>query len=100
MCDKIKRYWLHLLKWWNGISEIKINIESWDLLECTLFGFHIDHEQIFTLNWIVMNAKAYIYKQRLNNNNNICFVNFLIKLKQKVIIEKEIEMMYGKKQDI
>ena len=60
LCNKVKEFWNHLINWRNTQSEIKICKESWNLKGSCSFGFQIQHEQIFTLNWIILMAKKYI----------------------------------------
>ncbi len=61
-----------------------------DIEECVLFGFTGNSNDILTLNFFIIYAKYYIYIQKLSNSNKIDFLNFLIYLKQKINIEKQI----------
>jgi hypothetical protein len=89
-CEKVKNFWKSLLSWWNSMNIQNIYIYGNDLAENIIFGFHIIDETFRTLNYICLNAKYYIYKKRIWENNNICFFEFLIILKNKLIIEKQI----------
>ena len=46
ICNKERIFWSHLFNWWNGLSEVKIDKDSWDLKKGVPFGFHIEHDQI------------------------------------------------------
>ena len=86
-CDKIHTFWVSLLRWWNRISDTIINDES-ELAECILFGFPGNNDITNVLNYIIVQAKYHIYIQRLCQNNNVEFYDFLIVLKHKLKVKK------------
>ena len=55
-----------------------------------IFGIPDPRDVIKALNYCILTAKFYIYKQRLFNNNEIDFYAYLIVLKQKLNIEQTI----------
>ena len=92
ICPKVNSLWSQIIDWWNTLSEVKINKNSWDLRECILFGFLVGDDSFDVLNYIVLLAKRHIYTQKMHNNNNIFFISFLQQLKNSLIIEKEINI--------
>ena len=58
-CEPCRILWYNILKWWNYHSNIKINVDNWDLEECLLFGFDIEGDDIYALNWIIIQAKKF-----------------------------------------
>ena len=65
----------------NNIQEIE---------EIIIFGMPDPSDVIKVLNYCILTAKFYIYKQRLFNNNEIDFYTYLIELKQKLNTEQTI----------
>lgn len=86
-CNKSRNLWFALFNWWNAIMDTKIDIHRSDLEENILFGFHAINNIFIILNFIILNAKLYIYRNHLDGNNRIVFVEFLQMLKQKILIE-------------
>ena len=82
-CQRVHTFWVSLFKWWNRTSKISIQDES-EIIECILFGFPVESDIFNVLNFIVLYAKYYIYRQRLYNDNKIDFFEFLIILKHKL----------------
>eukprot|EP00918_Siedleckia_nematoides_P034680 GHVU01075431.1.p2 GENE.GHVU01075431.1~~GHVU01075431.1.p2 ORF type:complete len:122 (+),score=9.42 GHVU01075431.1:441-806(+) len=90
LCAKVAKFWRSVLLWWNRISEIKIAIDLTDLEENILFGFQLDDKTFHVLNYCVLIAKHYIYCQRLFHENDVNLYEFLCKLKQKLVMEENI----------
>jgi hypothetical protein len=86
-CNKVRYFWKYLLNWWNQKSDMHIDIYRQDLEECILFGFPSIDIIFNVLNLCILNAKQYIYVQRLFKNNDICFFEFLPNLLRKIKIE-------------
>jgi len=89
-CEKVSQFWKIFFKWWNNLAEIKINVLSNELREIIIFGFPSPNDHITVLNYCLLVAKMFIYKQRLFNDNNIDFFTYLVIVKQKMKIEQII----------
>ncbi len=89
-CPNVESFWRSFFKWWNRTGDIIITNEYEDIEESILFGVQIEGEVFQVLNWCILQAKYYIHKQRLFNNNNIDFYEFLLILKYKLQIEQSI----------
>jgi hypothetical protein len=60
------------------------------LKETILFGSPGGDNMTTVLNYTLLQAKAYIYNNKINNNNTIDLYTFLINLKNKLKFEKNI----------
>jgi hypothetical protein len=89
-CDNIRLFWQKLVKWWNNMEDLQINLLTYDIVENILFGYRLIDDIFKVINFVFLHAKYYIYISRLYNNNNLSLNEFLIILKQKLIMEKEI----------
>jgi hypothetical protein len=89
-CDKVRQFWRSLVKWWNNMGDIQINLLAFDIVESILFGYRQIDVIFKVLNFIFINAKYYIYVNRLYKDNNISLSEFLIILKHKLTVEKNI----------
>ena len=86
-CNKVHEFWVSFYKWWNRITNVRI-IDETEIDECILFGYPGDIDIVHVLNFAILQAKYYIYIQRLCANNKIDFYNFLVLLKSKLKMKK------------
>jgi hypothetical protein len=87
-CYMVNRLWFNLIKWWNNLDIIIIDHYSADLSECLLFGFPPECIEFQLLNYICLNVKYFIYKNKLNDmNKTISISMFLPILKYKLTLE-------------
>ncbi len=85
-CPQVRQFWQSFFTWWSKLTNVQFdNI----LEECLLFGFQESGDLFQALNFCTLNAKYYIYRQRLNKNN-IDLYEFLIELKYKLKIEQNV----------
>ena len=89
-CPKVKQFWHSLFQWWNNLGNLNIDIESDALQEIIIFGIQANEDVLCVFNFCSLNAKHYIYKQRLFHENNVDFYEYLIELKYKLTLEKRI----------
>jgi hypothetical protein len=85
-CPKVKTFWFGLLNWWNRCNIQLIDLYSEEMRENILFGFMIKEVEFDCLNYIILNAKHYIYKRRIHDSNNIFLLSFLAELRNKLEI--------------
>jgi hypothetical protein len=86
-CENVRNFWKALLKVWNRIEEPFIDLGREDLFENIIFGFNLTEEIYYLLNFIIIQAKWFIYKRRLFVNNDCCIFDFLVELKYNLSIE-------------
>ena len=85
-CPKIEAFWKSFFLWWNKVDDLKISPNCEHLEESILFGFQIEGGIFDVLNYCILVAKFYIYKQRLFTENNIDLYTFLVQLKYRLRI--------------
>lgn len=88
-CEMVQIFWNSLLNWWNQTTGA-IFIKNVEYRENILFGAAGNDDTTSVFNYIVLNAKYYIYIQKIVNDNNIFFLQFLINLRNKLHIKKDI----------
>ena len=89
-CSKANAFWNSFFNWWNSLGDIKIAHDCESLEECVLFGFQIEGDIFNVMNYCILIAKNYIHCQKIHNDNNIDFFHFLVILKSKLTIERNI----------
>ena len=89
-CNSSDQFWNSFFLWWNRVSDIQIPPEFDSLQESILFGFQSKADVFLVLNFCVLLAKYYIYRQKMYYNNNVDFYDFLKELRYKLTIEKNI----------
>ena len=85
-CPKIEAFWKSFFLWWNKVDDLRISPNCEHLEESILFGFQIEGGIFDVLNYCILVAKFYIYKQRLFTENNIDLYTFLVQLKYRLRI--------------
>jgi len=88
-CNVVEAFWKNFFNWWDNLGILKIILDEF-IEESILFGFWSNLEAIKVLNYLILQAKFYIYRQRLFHENEIIFVHFLKIIKNKLEIEKFI----------
>ena len=89
-CPKVNEFWNVFFNWWNTLGDIQIQYDCESLEESILFGFQAEGDILNVLNFCILLAKYYIYKQRIHNNNSIDFYQYLVQLKYKLKLEQTI----------
>ena len=89
-CPKIKEFWSTFFSWWKRISDTNIELRDKELHFTILLGSCSQGEYFDVLNFCLLSAKHYIYIKRLFHDNKVDFFEFLIKLKYKLKMEKQI----------
>jgi hypothetical protein len=86
-CPKVKDFWHSFFSWWNRLGEIQIPYSGEEFI---LFGYQQKEDVFNVLNYCILHAKFFIYKQRLFHSNKLDLYEFLVELKFKLQIEHSI----------
>jgi hypothetical protein len=92
LCENINLFWKTFNNWWYRLTKVNFTTISNTnrLQQNILFGFINPEYNTTVLNYCILQAKYYIYINKLNKYNNICILDFLIHLKSKLNQEKYI----------
>ncbi len=85
----IINHWKTWGLWWKKLTNFNIRQQD-DIIECIIFGFPGNTNNIIIMNYCIIYAKHFIYQKKINNDNNIDFLSYLSLLKRHSIIEREI----------
>jgi hypothetical protein len=86
-CPKVREFWSLFFNWWNRLGDLQIPHSGEEFI---LFGYQSKEETLNVLNYCLLHAKFYVYKQRLFHNNSLDLYKFLVQLKYKLQIEYTI----------
>ncbi len=89
-CEKSHQFWNSFFNWWNTLGDITISPDYESLEECIVFGFQSKGEIFDVINYCILLGKYYIYCQKIHKNNAIDFYEYLIQLRYKLRIERNI----------
>ena len=81
-------FWENLFDWLNDKMNTNLNINAKDIL----FGIQEENDITFVSNFVILYAKQFIYRNRVNNIHSLSLVSFKSQLKQKLEIEKTVTM--------
>ena len=86
-CKNTEMFWHSFFNWWHRTSDV--NIEE-TLEEHMLFGYPGNSDIDLVLNFCILLGKWYIFTIKMQEKNSIDFYEYLVQLKQRLLIEKEI----------
>ncbi len=90
-CTPVKSFWNQFVFWWNNLNFSKL----YPLVEENIvLGFPISNDEDIILNFCLILGKYYIYITK-KCQQDIFFLNFLIMLKEKLVIEEGVNLMKG-----
>ena len=87
-CPDVKAFWSALHRW-TTYAEVNVHLHEVSQVEA-LLGIPNKSKEFKLTNYILIMGKYYIHRQRLFYNNELNMYNFLVELKQKLLIEKHI----------
>ena len=90
-CKIVKKFWVSLEKWLADISGVQMNFVILEIL----FGTNIEDVYNYARNYIILQAKAFIYNCK-KEKKDLFVLEFLVILKKNVSIENEIACKKGK----
>ena len=79
-CEKTNQFWKTWALWWKRLTGFDITIDNC-ILECIIFGFPGSSQNIKLINYCILYAKYFIYKNKMNGIENIGFLGYLSYLK-------------------
>ena len=85
-CKYVNIFWTELFSWLNSKFNYNLIVNEQDIL----FGVSGISDTILVVNYIILHAKWYIYKNRINDNHSLAISSFKGQLKYKLKIEKII----------
>ena len=85
-CSYVNDFWIDLLTWLDLTLNCTLDIDE----KRILFGIDGVSDIDSCTNFVILHAKFYIYRLRINNNHNLSITSFKAQLKQKLEIEKII----------
>lgn len=93
-CPQVFKFWQSLFEWINRTQMFTSTLTTGiaDFEENILFGFQIVDNVFQCINYVILIAKFFIYRQRLFANNNIDFLEFLGNLKYKLKVKQISEI--------
>ena len=91
-CKEVKSFWNSFKQWWHRISNIPQNFSDETILLGSSNAAPIDK----CFNFLLIQAKKYIYDKKLNDIHYISFYSFLHYIKNELILEKSICARNGK----
>lgn len=86
-CQKTKEFWDSLAAWLRHHSNavrFPYNILEYELL----FGVYGNSVKEHRLNYILLLARFYIYREKIYNDNNLDVYRFLVELKNALVVER------------
>ena len=89
-CDRVNIFWQNFFTWWTSIGEIHTNYPNFPSPHEIIFGMPGSEDPIMVMNFCILHAKHYIYKQRLFHENYLSVQNFLRELRYHLQIEQKI----------
>ncbi len=96
-CYKCKTFWSSLIQWWHYISNNKEKFNDNQIIPLIMLGspsiittLKENITNLHALDYILLQAKYYIYTKKSNNNNYFDFYTFLPTLKAKINLEYQV----------
>ena len=88
-CTYVKGFWLSPIQWWDYLTHIVIDMNRDDMVENFIFGFNEINIEHWLLNFIIQQAKFYIYNKKQFESQRTDFYDFLPRSKTNI---KNIKM--------
>ena len=85
-CNYVNTFWNCLFDWLNNKLNYNLVIDE----KLILFGENVVNDYTFVANFIILHAKLFIYRNRVNNNHVLSIISFKALLKRKLEIERTI----------
>lgn len=85
-CETVSTFWMNLIRWLAQNADIHVDMNT----EQLLFGLPRNNPQAKCINFILILAKFFIFRQRLFHQGQMDLTHFLRELKMKLQIEKLI----------
>ena len=89
-CSALENFWVKLENWWNRTATYQVKVSSKHII----FGLYYDNNFYKTINYVILLAKWYIYRQSYLEKK-VDLYGFLVLLKSKLETEKYISTCNG-----
>ena len=90
-CSYVNTFWVDLFTWLNRKFNYSLTINEKDIL----FGIEGSNDIIGAVNYIILHAKLFIYRNRINDIHTLSMPSFKAQLKHKLVIERIITRQYN-----
>lgn len=94
-CQTVQIFWTVLCGWFNGVDNLALALDSLSP-KLFLFGVPKTFNKVPLVNFVLMNAKFYIYRQRLFHEGRLELPQWLSEFKVKLLMERQINSIEGK----
>ena len=85
-CNYVKVFWTSLFSWLNNILPLSFSVNKRDIL----FGINGTNDSTIVANYVILHAKYFIYRHRIQEDHTLHILAFKALLKHKLAIEKMI----------
>lgn len=92
-CQTVKDCWASLCGWFNRVEDLALETLSQKQF---MFGVPRSFNKERVVNFILMNTKYFIYRQRLFHGGKLKTLQWLREFKGKLLMEKHINLIEGK----
>jgi hypothetical protein len=96
-CPNCKTLWTSLIQWWHTISNNREKLNDYQIISLIMLGHSSISNTLkekmtstYALDFVILQAKYYIYIHKANKNNNFDFYTFLPILKKKIEYEYQV----------
>ena len=85
-CNYVNIFWTSLFSWLNNNLNYNLTVNEVDII----FGINGTNDQSLVANYVILHAKYFIYKRRIQEIHTLHLTSFKAQLKHKLTIEKMI----------
>lgn len=92
-CELVRTFWKVLCTWFRGSASLYLDILS---PKEFVFGVPNDFHRGKVINFILVQTRFYIYRQKLFNEGKLCTLQWLAEFRSKLKIEKWVSARLGR----
>ena len=85
-CNYVSNFWNSIISWINSVLNSSISLNEFDIL----FGLTGSDDASTVMNFLILHAKFFIHRQRIQDIHELHIIAFKNQLKVKLTIEKII----------
>lgn len=91
-CSIVNHFWSDVTEWFNREADIQLNIS----VRAFLFGVPSTTPHAKVINFLVLFAKFFIYRQKLYHQGSLSLIHLLRELRLRLQVEKHLTTLEGK----